>query len=130
MSAPGWYQNPEGPGHRYWDGQRWAPPQPGPPPTDPPPGASSATPLPEVNQPGQAASSKKSPRNFVFIALGSLGVAILAFVAMQLAFSAAAEKSNALPLQVAGFVFFSVWIVSVFGVILGSMLALYRLISK
>src|SRR4051794_39555393 len=35
--AAGWYQNPSGPGRRYWDGQRWtehidtAPPPPPPP---------------------------------------------------------------------------------------------------
>lgn len=37
QAAPGWYQDPQGPGQRYWDGQQWtehrAPAAPPPPPT-------------------------------------------------------------------------------------------------
>jgi Protein of unknown function (DUF2510) len=64
----GWYQNPEGPGQRYWDGARWtddyAPsPQPPPPQRTPPPQAA----------PQQARGQKEGSnflRNCLVVALG------------------------------------------------------------
>ena len=110
MSAPGWYPDPSGgPTRRYFDGMKW---------TD------QVLPI-EVPA---APPSSKALRRFVFLLVASLVTAIVAFVAMQLAFGAAANDS--LFPNIIGFALFGLWLASIGGFLVGLIGAIVHVVRK
>lgn len=114
--GPGWYPDPSGAQtQRYFDGGKWTERL-----------APFNTPPPQ--QPRQTPA--KSPRTFVILLVGSVVASFVAFILMQLAFSAAADGSGSLIFEIVGFALFIVWLASVVGFLVGITGTIVRLVQR
>lgn len=119
MPAPGWYPDPSGTNtQRYFDGQRWT---------------EHLAPSPDARGPivspaatnGIPAPRRKTLRPFVILLVAGLAVAVVSFVAMQLAFGAASD-GDAPVAEVLGFVAFGIWAAGVVAFLVGVIGAVVR----
>ncbi|HRD12000.1 MAG TPA: DUF2510 domain-containing protein [Mycobacterium sp.] len=114
-TQPGWYQDPSGANaKRYFDGINW---------TDKvmpfdPASASSSLPAPGW-QADRHAPEAPLPWRWVIMAAGGPVAALIAFVLMQLAFSAAQNGSGALFFEIVGFTLFLIWLASIAAMLFG-----------
>jgi hypothetical protein len=66
----------------------------------------------------------------VILLVGSVVASFVAFILMQLAFSAAADGSGSLIFEIVGFALFIVWLASVVGFLVGITGTIVRLVQR